>query len=88
MTATFGLCFVLGILLMLPLVFCCAGKDTERRYASGRERQEEAMMDWTDKKVIAAEHADAERKKRKSVKAGMAVRIETVERDTLPQFAA
>ncbi len=89
MTAFFGLCFVLAILAMLPLVFCCAGKDTEQRRASARERQEEAMMDWTDKDLIAAERVSAETAGKRSVKRSLRkAQIETVNRDSLPQFAA
>ena len=87
MYTTIGLCFILTILSMLPLVFCFAGKDTEQRSAAGRERLEEALLDWTDKEVIAAERAGREGE-RKRMKRIAATRVETVKRESLPQFAA
>ena len=47
---------ILTILALLPCVFLAAGKDTDRRRAVQRECQAEALLDWTDKTVLAAEH--------------------------------
>jgi len=88
MTATFGLIFILAILAMLPLVFLGAGKDTNRARPSGIERQAEALMDWTDKDILAAERLQDAAVKRQRVRPAPAVPVETVKRDSFPQFAA
>ena len=50
---------ILTILALLPCVFLAAGKDTDRRRAVQRECQAEALLDWTDKAVLAAEHENS-----------------------------
>ena len=48
---------ILTVLILLPCIFLAAGKDTDSpRYAQIEIRQE-ALLDWTDKSVLTAEHA-------------------------------
>lgn len=54
MTITTGLCFVLGILALIPLCFLFCGADTDRR-SQDRRKLAEAEFDWADPSVIQAE---------------------------------
>ncbi len=55
MTTSIGLYFVIFILAMIPMVFLGAGKDTTLCRAEQKQRQEEALLDWTDKAKIRGE---------------------------------
>ena len=58
MTASFGIVFILGLLVLIPFSFIAAGGDSEHTYAACRQRQREAELDWTDKDILAAEHTE------------------------------
>ena len=58
MTTSIGLYFVIFILASIPLVFLGAGKDTTRRRAVRKQCYQDALLDWTDKDALAAEHHD------------------------------
>ena len=62
MTASIGLYFVIFILAMIPVAFLGAGKDTTRQHAERKQRQKEALLDWTDKNILHGEelHRTAE----------------------------
>ena len=75
---TVGFAFILACLILVPCVFLFSGRDTDHLKAIRKECQRDALLDWTDKDLIAAEH-DAARP---------AVRIETVSRESLIQSVA
>ena len=57
MSASIGLYFVIFILVMIPMVFLGAGKDTTHQRAEKKQRQKEALFDWTDKDLLHAEES-------------------------------
>ena len=57
MTASIGLYFVIFILVMIPMVFLGAGKDTTRQRAEKKQRQKEVLLDWTDKELLHMEES-------------------------------
>ncbi len=59
MTSSIGLYFVIIILASIPFVFLGAGKDTTHRRAVRKQCLQDALLDWTDKDALAAEHHDA-----------------------------
>ena len=59
MTTSIGLYFVIFILASIPFVFLGAGKDTTRQRAVRKQCYQDALLDWTDKDALAAEHHDA-----------------------------
>ena len=79
MTTEIGFYFVIFILAMIPMVFLFAGKDTTQRHAERKQRQTEALLDWTDKAVLAAEHTDTQKKP---------AAVEVVSRDLSGVYAA
>ena len=59
MTSSIGLYFVIFILASIPFVFLGAGKDTTHTRAVRKQCRQDALLDWTDKDALAAEHHDA-----------------------------
>ena len=55
MTSEIGFYFVILVLVMIPLVFLGAGRDTTRQRAERKQRQVEALLDWTDKDILHGE---------------------------------
>ncbi len=84
MTAFFGTVLILTLLACLPLVFLFAGKDTDHRNAVRRECQRDALLDWTDKDLLAAEHDGALRPARAPKQAAPSVRVESIPRSAFP----
>ena len=81
MTIFFGTVIVFTLLACIPLVFLFAGKDTNHRNAIRLECQREALLDWTDKDLLATERDNTLRPERKPVPALPSVRIETLPRE-------
>ena len=52
MTSMIGFYFVMMVLVMVPAALLGAGKDTTRKKAEKRERQQEVLLDWTDKAAV------------------------------------
>ena len=85
---TIGFAFILACLILVPCVFLFSGRDTDHLKAIRKECQRDALLDWTDKDLIAAEH-DAARPARRPLKHSPAtVTLETVSRDSLIQSVA
>ena len=53
---TIGFAFILACLVLVPCVFLFSGRDTDHLKAICKECQRDALLDWTDKDLIAAEH--------------------------------
>ena len=58
MTTSIGLYFVIFILASIPFVFLGAGKDTTHQRAVRKQCYQDALLDWTNKDALAAEHHD------------------------------
>ena len=59
MTAFIGTAIILTILACIPLTLLFAGRDTNHRNAIRRECQKDALLDWTDKDLLASLHEPA-----------------------------
>ena len=53
MANSLGFYFMILVLVMVPLSFLGAGKDTTLKRAERKQRQREALLDWTDKDALA-----------------------------------
>ena len=58
MTSFFGFYFVILVLAMIPLTLLGAGRDTTHKRAERKERQKEALLEWTDKDAVHEETKD------------------------------
>lgn len=80
MTAFIGTAIILTILACIPLAFLFAGRDTNRRNAIRRECQKDALLDWTDKDLLASLHGSTTRPTRTFSPAPASVKIESLPR--------
>ena len=87
MTAFSGTVIILTLLACIPLLFLFAGKDTDHFNAIRRECQKDALLDWTDKDILAAEHDSTIRPKRTFSPAPASTKIETVSRSAFFESA-
>ena len=85
---TIGFAFILACLILVPCVFLFSGRDTDHLKAIRKECQRDALLDWTDKDLIAAEHDAARPAKPQRNLPPATVRIETVSRESLIQSVA
>ena len=85
---TIGFAFILACLVLVPCVFLFSGRDTNHLKAIRKECQRDALLDWTDKDLIAAEHNAARPAKPYLTHSPATVRIETVSRESLIQSVA
>ncbi|MBP3210424.1 MAG: hypothetical protein J6M64_11065 [Oscillospiraceae bacterium] len=85
---TIGFAFILACLILVPCVFLFSGSDTDHPEAIRKECRRDALLDWTDKDLIAAEQDAACPVKEYSVHSPATVRIETVDRDVLLRSVA
>ena len=88
MTAAIGFYFTVLILVMVPLVFLFAGVDTTHQRAERKQCQKDALLDWTDKDLLAAEHGSQSRKKAEQKSVRTSAAIEVISRDSATQAAA
>ena len=88
MTTQIGFYFMILVLVMVPLVFLGAGKETTLRREERKQCQQDALLDWTDKDALAVEHDEAA----KMIPAGKApassVTVEIICRGTAGTLAA
>ena len=87
MTTSIGLYFVIFILAMIPFVFLGAGKDTTRQRAVRKQCRQDALLDWTDKDALAAEH-DTLTAPRPQPKVAVPAKVEVITRDPFGLNAA
>ena len=85
---TIGFAFIIACLVLVPCVFLFSGSDTDHLKAIRKECQRDALLDWTDKDLIAAEHDAARPARPHPAHSPAAVRIETVSRESLIQSVA
>jgi hypothetical protein len=85
---TIGCAFLLACLILVPCVFLFSGSDTDHMKAIRKECRRDALLDWTDKDLIAAEHNAARPVKPQRKHSPFTVRIETVSRESLIQSVA
>ena len=85
---TIGFAFILACFILVPCVFLFSGSDTDHLKAIRKECQRDALLDWTDKDLIAAEHNAARPVKPQRKHSPATVRIETVSRESLIQSVA
>ena len=85
---TNGFAFILACLILVPCVFLFSGSDTDHPEAIRKECRRDALLDWTDKDLIAAEHNAARPVKPQRNLSPATVRIETVSRESLIQSVA
>ncbi len=87
MTTSIGLYFVIFILASIPFVFLGAGKDTTRQRAVRKQCYQDALLDWTDKDALAAEH-DEQTTPRPQPKVTAHTTVEVISRDVTGLTAA
>ena len=87
MTTSIGLYFVIFILAGIPFVFLGAGKDTTRQRAVRKQCYQDALLDWTDKDALAAEH-EALTTPRPQPKLAVPAKVEVISRDVTGLTAA
>ena len=85
---TIGFAFILACLILVPCVFLFSGSDTNHLKVIRKECQRDALLDWTDKDLIAAEHDAARPVNQYSAHSPATVRIETVDRDVFLRSVA
>ena len=83
MTTFIGTAVLLTILACIPLMLLFAGRDTNHWNAIRRECQEDALLDWTDKDTLAAQHNAALRPAYSLSPAPKTIPVESIHRDTL-----
>ena len=87
MTTSIGFYFVIFILASIPFVFLGAGKDTTRHRAVRKQCYQDALLDWTDKDLLAAEH-DEQTTLRPQPKVTVPAKVEVITRDPFGLNAA
>ena len=87
MTSSIGLYFVIIILASIPFVFLGAGKDTTHTRAVRKQCRQDALLDWTDKDALAAEH-DAQTTPLPQPKLTVPAKVEVIARDPFGLNAA
>lgn len=85
---TIGFAFIIACLILVPCVFLFSGRDTNHLKAIRKECQRDALLDWTDKDLIAAEQNAACPANTKLQHSHPTVRIETVDRNVLLRSVA
>ena len=85
---TIGFAFILACLILVPCVFLFSGSDTDHPEAIRKECRRDALLDWTDKDLIAVEQDAARPAKTNLQHSPASVRIETVDRDVLLRSVA
>ena len=87
MTTSIGFYFVIFILASIPFVFLGAGKDTTHTRAVRKQCRQDALLDWTDKDALAAEH-DEQTTPRPQPKLTVPAKVEVISRDVTGLTAA
>ena len=87
MTSSIGLYFVIFILASIPFVFLGAGKDTTHTRAVRKQCRQDALLDWTDKDALAAEH-DEQTTPRQQPRLTVPAKVEVITRDVTGLTAA
>ena len=87
MTTSIGFYFVIFILASIPFVFLGAGKDTTHTRAVRKQCYQDALLDWTDKDALAAEH-EALTTPRPQPKLAGPAKVEVITRDVTGLTAA
>ena len=85
---TIGFAFIIACLVLVPCVFLFSVRDTDHLKAIRKECQRDALLDWTDKDLIAAEHDAAHPAKPYLSHSPATVRIETLTRESFIQSVA
>ena len=85
---TIGFAFILACLILVPCVFLFSGSDTDHPEAIRKECRRDALLDWTDKDLIATEQDAAYPANTKLQHSPATVRIETVDCDVFLRSVA
>ena len=81
MTATIGIYFVIAVLAMIPLTLIGAGKDTTHKRAERKERQKEALLEWTDKDAVHGELSEKKTAALSGIRTNIPVEVVRITRE-------